>query len=94
MGLNNPLDSSPQYLTLADLPQVLVAQVVGVVGDCVICERLRELGLCPGTEVRFERQAPFGGPMVVSLRGYQLALRPNEAKRVKIQSISSLGDIR
>ncbi|MHC4379970.1 MAG: FeoA family protein [Planctomycetota bacterium] len=88
------MDSSPQYLTLADLPQVLVAQVVGVVGDCVICERLRELGLCPGTEVRFERQAPFGGPMVVSLRGYQLALRPNEAKRVKIQSISSLGDIR
>lgn len=72
---------------------MLVAQVIEVEGDCVICERLRELGLCPGTEVRFERQAPFGGPIILSLRGYQLALRPKEAKRVRIQSISSLGDI-
>lgn len=83
-----------ENLTLADLPQVLFAQVVEVEGGCDLCERLKELGFTPGTEVRFERQAPFGGPLILTLRGYQLALRPKEARRVKIQSISSLGDIR
>ena len=81
-------------LTLADLPQVLLAQVVEVEGECAICKRLKELGFTPGTEVRFERQAPFGGPLILTLRGYQLALRPKEARLVKITSISSLGDIR
>ncbi len=71
-------------LTLADLPRVLVARVSHVEDDCVICERLRELGFCPGTEVRFERQAPFHGPMIVQLRGYRLSLRPSEARRVFI----------
>lgn len=79
-----------QNLTLADLPQVLFAQVVEVDGGCDICERLRELGFTPGTEVRFERQAPFGGPLILTLRGYQLALRPKEALRVKIRRISPL----
>ena len=83
-----------QSLTLADLPQVLIAQVLEVEGDSDICERLRELGFTPGTEVRFERQAPFGGPLILTLRGYQLALRPKEARRVKIQSISSLGEVK
>ena len=80
--MNPPSES----LTLVDLPRIRIARVLEVVGDCVICERLRELGFCPGTEVRFERQAPFGGPMILSLRGYQLVLRPSEARRVRIQS--------
>jgi ferrous iron transport protein A len=71
-------------LTLADLPSVLVARVAGVDSDCPVGERLRELGFCPGTEVRFERQAPFRGPLIVNLRGYRLALRPSEARRVRI----------
>ncbi|MGB0951908.1 MAG: FeoA family protein [Planctomycetota bacterium] len=87
------MNPTSESLTLADLPQVLVAQVVEVEGGCDLCERLRELGFCPGTEVRFERQAPFGGPLIMTLRGYQLALRPREARRVKIKSISSVGGI-
>ncbi|MFK5955617.1 MAG: FeoA family protein [Planctomycetota bacterium] len=80
-----------KILTLADLPQVLFARVVEVEGGCDICERLKELGFTPGTEVRFERQAPFGGPLILTLRGYQLALRPQEARRVKISAISAFG---
>jgi len=75
---------TPSPLTLADLPRVLVARVLRVEDDCPICERLRELGFCPGTEVRFERQAPWGGPMIINLRGYRLSLRASEARRVFI----------
>jgi len=80
-----PRDTSP--LTLADLPRVLVARVTAVCGTGPGAERLLELGFCPGTEVRFERQAPFGGPLIVSLRGYQLSLRVGEARNVCIEPI-------
>ena len=85
------MESASETRTLADLSRVLVAQVVAIEGEDEIAKRLRELGFCPGTEVRFERQAPFGGPIILSLRGYQLALRPSEAQRVRIQGISGHG---
>ncbi len=85
------MESASETLTLADLSRVLVAQAVAVEGEDEIAKRLQELGFCPGTEVRFERQAPFGGPIILSLRGYQLALRPSEAKRVRVQGISGAG---
>ena len=74
-------------ITLADLPRILVGRVAGVDGDDGTAIRLIELGFSPGTEVRFERRAPFGGPMVVSLRGYQLCLRSTEARRVRITAL-------
>lgn len=41
--------------------------------------RLMELGLFPGTEVRFVRRAPLGDPMEVEVRGFHLSLRAREA---------------
>ncbi len=86
----NPL---PSKLTIADLPRVLVGKVVAVDGAGKFSERLRELGFCRGTEVRFERQAPMGGPIIVSLRGYRLCLRIAEAKRIEIEGVAGLGGI-
>jgi Fe2+ transport system protein FeoA len=41
--------------------------------------RLMEMGLTPGTHVKVIRRAPFGGPLDVLVRGYQLSLRRDEA---------------
>jgi ferrous iron transport protein A len=41
--------------------------------------RLLEMGMTIGTHVKVLRIAPFGGPMDVQLRGYQLSLRRDEA---------------
>ena len=87
----NPPSAPP--LTLADLPRVLVGRVLSVEGEGKFSDRLRELGFCPGTEVRFERQAPLGGPMIVVLRGYRLCLRASEARRIRIQGMSGVGRI-
>ncbi len=73
-------------LTLADLPKIGMGRVRGVPGEGGVAMRLRELGFTPGTEVSFVRQAPFGGPMVVDLRGYQLCLRPAEAKLILVET--------
>lgn len=41
--------------------------------------RLLEMGMTLGTHVKVIRIAPFGGPLDVLLRGYQLSLRRDEA---------------
>ncbi|MFW5829103.1 MAG: ferrous iron transport protein B [Planctomycetota bacterium] len=46
--------------------------------------RLLEMGFCPGTEVQVLRRAPFGDPIAVQLRGYQLSLRRSQAKMIEI----------
>jgi Fe2+ transport system protein FeoA len=46
--------------------------------------RLMEMGLLPGTEVRFIRRAPLGDPMQVEVRGFQLSLRQEEAACIDI----------
>ncbi|MDP6962644.1 MAG: FeoA family protein [Planctomycetota bacterium] len=78
----------PPSKTLADLSEIIVAKVLTVLGDDPVSRRLREMGFTPGTAVYFERQAPFGGPMIVSLRNYQLTLRPAEARRILIEGLS------
>jgi len=82
-GLNKIPSSTPT--TLADLPRLGMGRVIKVVGDGPASERLRELGFAQGTEVHFCRQAPFAGPIVVALRGYQLCLRLGEARLVLVE---------
>lgn len=50
--------------------------------------RLMEMGLIPGTELRFVRRAPMGGPIEVEMRGFHLSLRAQEASNiiVKVES--------
>jgi ferrous iron transport protein A len=80
------MSASNPPLTLADLPKIGLAKVSCVLGNGQSAQRLLELGFTPGTEVSFVRRAPFGGPFLVQLRGYQLCLRPREAGLVRIVS--------
>ena len=70
--------------TLADLPRLGRGRILAVEAEGSTADRLRELGLTPGTTVRFQRRAPFGGPLVIELRGYSLCLRPSEARLVRL----------
>ena len=49
--------------------------------------RLMEMGLLPGTEVRFVRRAPLGGPLELEVRGFHLSLRQSEAACIGINLI-------
>ena len=60
--------------------------VVSIDGDDAIARRLNDLGFWPGTHVELVRKAPLGDPIEFSLRGYRLALRKQEARRVMIEA--------
>ena len=46
--------------------------------------RLIDMGLTPGTLVTVRKIAPFGDPIEVNLRGYELSLRKEDAGRILV----------
>ncbi len=44
--------------------------------------RLVDMGLTPGTRVTVKKIAPFGDPIEVNLRGYELSLRKEDAAKI------------
>ncbi len=76
--------------TLEGLAPGEFAAVVGVDGDDEVSQRLIDLGFWPGTRVRMVRRAPLGDPIQYSLRGFDLALRATEARRVKVERDSGV----
>ncbi len=46
--------------------------------------RLVDMGLTPGTEIMVRKIAPFGDPIEVNLRGYELSLRKEDAKYITL----------
>ena len=48
--------------------------------------RLVDMGLTPGTEVKLVKIAPFGDPLELQLRGYELSLRKEDAAQIIVQS--------
>jgi ferrous iron transport protein A len=80
--------------TMADMSpgqQVVVDGVVAAAGDgpaITLRRRLLELGLVPGTPVTVVRRAPLGDPLEITLRGYALSLRRDEAALIMVRPSS------
>ncbi len=72
-------------MTLATLDPGRTARIVAVSGAADIQQRLLELGLLPGVEVRMMRCAPLGDPLEVDVLGYRLAIRKSEAALVQVE---------
>ena len=46
-----------------------------------------EMGCIPGEIIRVDQEAPLGGPMSISVAGYNLSLRLNEAEQILVEEI-------
>ena len=46
------------------------------------------MGVTPGAPVKMRKLAPLGDPVEVTLRGYELTLRKNEAEWVFVDTVS------
>ena len=49
--------------------------------------KLMEMGCLPGEEISVEQIAPLGDPVSVSISGYKLSLRLDEAEHIIVESI-------
>lgn len=74
--------------TLDKLPlgqEAIIAKVVGGEGS-ILRRRLLDMGLTPRTRVMVRKRAPLGDPLEISLRGYELTLRAEEAAKITVTS--------
>ena len=60
--------------------------IVSVKGEGKIRRRLLDMGITPGAEVYLRKKAPLGDPLEITLRGYELTLRKDEASYVYLES--------
>lgn len=71
--------------TLADIEAGREAILVKIGGGGAIRQRLLDMGVTRGTRVRVERHAPLGDPIEISVKGYLLALRGEEAAGILVE---------
>ena len=78
-------------MTLDQLPvggKCVIRQVGNQRG--AVKRRLIDMGLTPGTEVKLIKMAPFGDPMELQLRGYELSLRKEDAEMIEVETSGPL----
>ena len=59
--------------------------VTNVNGEGRFRRRLLDMGVTPGTKIFLRKKAPLGDPLEITLRGYELTLRKDEAQLVVLE---------
>jgi Fe2+ transport system protein FeoA len=59
--------------------------VIGVKGERKIKRRLYDMGITNGAEIYLRKKAPFGDPIEVTVRSYELSLRNSEAACITLE---------
>lgn len=72
-------------MTLQDLNVNAEAVIVTVGGEGRLRNRLLDMGLIPNTKITKVKVAPTGDPMQISVRGYELTLRGEDAGFVEVR---------
>jgi Fe2+ transport system protein FeoA len=71
---------------LGDLRVHDTGVVKQIVGQERLKKRLLDMGIVPGSVLEVLRIAPFGGPVEVRIKGYNLSLRADEARMISIEA--------
>lgn len=77
-------------MTLSELKagQKAVVSVVG--GHGALRQHFLDMGIIPGTEIKVQKFAPMGDPMILLVRGYTLSLRLAEAREIEVTEVNSI----
>lgn len=67
---------------LGDLKTGERGRVERIEGGGALRHRMMDMGIVPGVELEVVRHAPFGGPLQVRLKGYNLAMRRGECAKI------------
>ncbi len=71
-------------MTLDELSIGESGVISAVGGEGALRCRLLDMGLIPRTRVTLQKVAPMGDPIEIRVRGYELTLRIEDAKKIQI----------
>lgn len=72
-------------MTLDKLALGSSAVIKSVGGSGALRCRLLDMGLIPHTEVTLQKIAPMGDPIEIRVRGYELTLRLEDARKIELE---------
>lgn len=71
--------------TLKEVTCGSTVSVVKLHGEGAVRRRIMDMGITRGTQVFVRKMAPFGDPVEVTVRGYELSLRKADAEMIEVQ---------
>jgi len=61
------------------------ATVVKLHGEGAVRRRIMDMGVTKGAELYVRKVAPFGDPIEITVRGYELSLRKSDAEMIEVR---------
>jgi len=77
---------------MKNLREAKIGETVTVVklrGEGAVKRRIMDMGITKNAEIYVRKVAPLGDPVQISIRGYELSLRKEDAECVEIEPINS-----
>lgn len=71
-------------LTLKDVPVGSTCVIRRLIGAGALKRRIMDMGLTKGVRVTVRKVAPLGDPIELTVRGYELSIRKDEASRILV----------
>lgn len=72
-------------MTLKDVKCGQSAIVKKLNGEGPVKRRIMDMGITKGIEVYVRKVAPLGDPAEVTVRGYELSLRKDDAQNIEVE---------
>jgi ferrous iron transport protein A len=60
-------------------------KIVKLLGEGALKRRIMDMGITKGTYVYVRKVAPLGDPLEVTVRGYELSLRMEDADKIIVE---------
>lgn len=70
---------------LKEVPVGGRATVKRIHGEGPLRRRIMDMGITKGTEIFVRKVAPLGDPVELTVRGYELSIRKNEAEAIEVE---------
>ena len=71
-------------MTLKEIKPGETVKIARINGAGPVKRRIMDMGLTKGAEVTVRRIAPLGDPIELSVRGYELSIRKDEAAAIEV----------
>lgn len=71
--------------TLRDVQVGETSKVVKIHGEGKVKRRIMDMGITKGTEIYVRKVAPLGDPVEITVRGYELSLRKDDADILEME---------
>lgn len=75
-------------MTIDDLKIGQSGRITNVGGEGALRLRFLDMGLIPGTSVKLQKVAPMGDPIQIQVRGYELTIRREDARKITLQEVA------